>query len=229
MLVWLTIILECEMAGKRCSNIVHPHKQVINMIWLAHHADLSRWFGISSPSRFAVSISVLLLWSLHFLLRHVKSAYPHASFISQISQDALFSQVSFFFVFHYGFISLTSWGWLWVQFSFILGLFEAHFMCFWLFHRIPQTIQDEVKHVFLLTSWSNCLRSDGWVNIVPFPFITTLMFALYWKRLFKSTRGLCHLKRFIVGDGYFFQEESFYAPLPIVHWTILRPFVFIDV
>jgi hypothetical protein len=48
------------------------------------------------------------------------------------------------------FFLLVSWGWLRAQFNSILTLFEFHFMCRCLFHRIPQAIEDEVRQTFHL-------------------------------------------------------------------------------
>jgi hypothetical protein len=47
-------------------------------------------------------------------------------------------------------IPLVSWGWFRAQSSSILGLFESHFTCLHLFHRIPQAIQNEVMQTFHL-------------------------------------------------------------------------------
>jgi hypothetical protein len=94
--------------------------------------------------------------------------------------------MSSFLVLLLGSIPLTSWGWLWAQSSFILGLLKTCFACFIYFIRslMPSNI---ISH----TPWSNYSRPNTWINMVPFPLIVTLVFALYSKRLFRSTKGIC--------------------------------------
>jgi len=85
------------------------------------------------------------LFILGGLLKHVKNVYPPTSFVSQINQVILSLQVSSLPMLLPNVIPLTSWGWLGAKFSSILGLFEFHFMCPHLFHRVLLTIQDKVK------------------------------------------------------------------------------------
>jgi len=232
--VWLSIISEFEMARKRCSNILHLQKRVINMIWLV--LNVFDWpIMLICPGGLLLVVPHYLLSQFQFYCsglyissRHVKSVHLHANFISQISQVALFLQVS---VFHPGFISLTSWGWLWVQFSFILGLFKTHFMCFQLFHRIPWTIHDEVKHVFHLPfDWIiwNPMDEFAWFLLLLLPCWCLHYIqkgCLSQQEVYATLVGLCWV------IGIFFKRSPFVLhvfPVPTVHWTIFWSFVFID-
>ncbi len=51
------------------------------------------------------------LYILCGLSRHVKCVHPRANLVSQVSQIALFLQVSYPLVSHPSFILLASWGW----------------------------------------------------------------------------------------------------------------------
>jgi hypothetical protein len=44
---------------------------------------------------------------------------------------------------------------------------------------------------FLLTPWSNCLKPNARINMVLILLVARLVFALYSKWLFRSTKGLC--------------------------------------
>jgi hypothetical protein len=81
-------------------------------------------------------------------LTHVKNAHPPASFISQASQIVSFLQVFSLPVVILSFILLASWGSLQVQSNSILGFFEFRSVCFCLFRKIPQAIQNKVKQAF---------------------------------------------------------------------------------
>jgi hypothetical protein len=77
------------------------------------------------------------LYILGSLSRHVKSVHPPISFVSHAIYVISSLQVFSPFVLLLGFIPFASWGWLWVRFNSILGLFEFCFTCPCLFHRIP--------------------------------------------------------------------------------------------
>ncbi len=47
---------------------------------------------------------------------------------------------------------------------------------------------------FWLTPWSNSSKPNGRISMIPFPFVASLIFALYLKRLLKSTKGLSLLQ-----------------------------------
>jgi hypothetical protein len=77
------------------------------------------------------------LFTLGGLSRHVKSVYPPTSLISQANQVVLSLRVSSLPMFFLSVIFLASWGWFGAQSKSILGLFESHFTCLHLFHRVP--------------------------------------------------------------------------------------------
>jgi hypothetical protein len=85
------------------------------------------------------------LFILGDLSRHVKSAHPPTSSVSQVNQVVLSLQVSSLLMLLPSVIPLVFWGWLWAQSNSILGLFESHFTCPHLFPKVLQSIQDEVK------------------------------------------------------------------------------------
>jgi hypothetical protein len=46
---------------------------------------------------------------------------------------------------------------------------------------------------FFAYPWPNCLKFNGWVIMVLSPPLAMLVFALYSRRLLRSTRGFCLL------------------------------------
>jgi hypothetical protein len=62
---------------------------------------------------------------------------------------------------------------------------------------------------FSFTPWPNCSRSNGRISVIPSPFVATLLvFTLYLRRSSNQWEVYVRLKKFMVGDWSFFQEES---------------------
>jgi len=89
---------------------------------------LSNW---NTPCPYCFS-----LYTLGGVSRHVKNAHPPANLISQVCHVVSSLWVFSLHVFLLGFILVVYWGRLQIQSSSILGLFECHFVCHRLFHRI---------------------------------------------------------------------------------------------
>jgi hypothetical protein len=112
-----------------------------------------------------------------------------------------------------------------------LGLFKAHFMCFWLFHRIPWTIQDEVKHVFHLPfDWIiwDLMDELEWFLLLLLP---CWCLHYIWKGRSSQQEVYATLGGLWWVIVIFFRRSPFVLHVllvPTVHWTIFRSFVFID-
>lgn len=108
-------------------------------------------------------------------------------------------------------IRLASWGWLQAQSNSILGLFEFHFTCFCLFHRIFRAIQDEVRQAFRLPF--NQIAQDPTDELTWYLFFLLPHWCLHYIRDGCSSQwevSAC-LKRFLVGNWFSFQKESSHA------------------
>ncbi len=82
------------------------------------------------------------------LLSHVKNVHPPTSLLSHANHVVLSLQVFSLFMFLLGFIFFAYWGWLWTQFSSILGLFRSHFAWFRWCHRILQASKMRLNMFF---------------------------------------------------------------------------------
>ncbi len=92
--------------------------------------------------------------------------------------------------------------------SFILGLFKVHFACPCLFHKIPQTIQDGVKHAFRLPLHQ--IAQDSINESTWFLFLLLPRWCLHYNQGGHSNQrevSTC-LKRFMASDWSFLYEES---------------------
>jgi hypothetical protein len=140
------------------------------------------------------------LYTVNNLSRHVKSVHPLASLVFQASLIVLFLQGSSPLVFFPSFIPLASWPWLQAQFSSILGLFESHFACLCLFHRVPWTIQDEIKHAFHLPL--DRIARDPTNKLTWFLFLLLPHWCLHYTRrgCLNQWKVSTHLKKFMVGN-----------------------------
>jgi hypothetical protein len=116
-------------------------------------------------------------------------------------------KVSSLHMFFPGFIPFVSWGWLQVQSSSILGFFEFHFVCPRLFHKIPQAIQDKVKQAFHLPL--DHIVRDPTNELKCFIFLLSSCWCLcyIWGGHSSQREVSTHLKRFMMGDYSFFQED----------------------
>ncbi len=75
------------------------------------------------------------LYTLGSFLRHVKNVRLHVSLVPQTSHVVFSLQVSSLHVLILGSFPFASWGWFWVKFNSILGLFESLFVCRRLHHK----------------------------------------------------------------------------------------------
>ncbi len=82
--------------------------------------------------------------------------------------------------------------------GFHFGLNLTSIRVVWILLRMPLFVsQDPSNHPrwsrasFSLTPWSNCLKPNGQINMVFFSLVATLVFDLFSKRSFKSTKGFC--------------------------------------
>jgi hypothetical protein len=82
--------------------------------------------------------------------------------------------------------------------GFHFGLNLASIRAIWILLHMPLFVsQDPSNHLrwshasFSLTLWSNCLRPNGQINMVPFSLVAMLVFDLFSKRSFRSTKGFC--------------------------------------
>jgi hypothetical protein len=198
-------------------------KKVFVLFWGGGGGGRGGLLGLLLPKSFffprmAPSLHPLWIWNipcphcsnlfiLGGLLRHVKSVYPPTSFVSLVNKVVLSLQVSSPPMFFPSVIPLTSWGWLGAQSSSILGLFEFHFTCPHLFHRVLRTIQDEVKQAFRLPL--DQIFQD------PTYKLAWLLFLLLPHWCLRSTWGGCSsqqevfvgLKKFMASDRFSLQEE----------------------
>ncbi len=56
-------------------------------------------------------------------------------------------------------------------------------------HEVFGSKFDGCQASFSLTLLLNYSRLNGWINMVPFPFVALLVFDLYLRRSFRSMRG----------------------------------------
>ncbi len=117
-------------------------------------------------------------------------------------------QVSFLSMLLPSSIPFASCGWLQAKSNSILGLFEYHFACLCLFHKILRTIQDEIKQAF-------CLPLDR-IAWDPTNELTWFLFLLLprWclRYIQKGRLGLwevsVHLQMFMANNWSSLREES---------------------
>lgn len=89
--------------------------------------------------------------------------------------------VLFFLLFGVGFDSNLTMFWVclsWVSWTFVY------------FIRALEPSKTRSSKLFIYP-WSNCVKPNRQVNMVPFSHVASLVFVLYSRRLFKSMKGFC--------------------------------------
>jgi hypothetical protein len=85
----------------------------------------------------------------------------------------------------------------------------SYWDCLRLISHVVDCFIDPLSHLgwgqisFSFTPWPNCLRSNGWLNVIPSPFVAMLVFMLYLRRSSSQWDVYVHLKRFMVGNWFF--------------------------
>jgi hypothetical protein len=67
--------------------------------------------------------------------------------------------------------------------------------------------------LFVYTPWSNCLRFDRQINMVPFPLVALLLFVIYSRRLFRLMRSFYSLREVNGRWLVFFSRGVFMCPM----------------
>jgi hypothetical protein len=113
-----------------------------------------------------------------------------------------------------------------------LGLFEIHFTCLCLFHKILQAIQDEVRQAFHLPLDQIVRNLTNKLMWFLSSYCHVGVCAILEKVIQVSKRSLLALGSFSERLIIFFRKSLFAVlmlPIFTTIWTIFQPLIFADV